>query len=69
MRTIRKSFLDWLISSVRPGVTYWIFGLYAYTKISAGQGTTMTAFDQDILTLVISFWFGQRLRARALKGQ
>jgi len=75
--------LDWAISSVRPGVTYWIFGLYAAIKTATIwrlfeitesmtdailNDRVWTTFDQELLMLVVSFWFGQRLRARAIKG-
>lgn len=82
---IAFSFLDWLISSVRPVVTYWCFGLYALVKMAAVYITytasakfsegivealsktalneaTFTTFDQDMLLLVVGFWFGNRLR-------
>lgn len=78
------SFIDWMISSVRPAVTYWAFGLYAAVKMAilsitfnsaakyndtvwdAAAATltneaAFTTFDQDLLLLVISFWFGQRI--------
>lgn len=79
--------LDWLISAVRPTVSYWVFGLYGLHK--AGQfhlifGTTdaagsvtaralevfttngfYTAFDQDVLFVILGFWFGDRVRRRA----
>jgi hypothetical protein len=86
------SILDWIISFVRPGITYWAFGLYTLSKLSSlnyisnavsehmPDLTTMdhfsqvmsnkaayTQFDQDMLILIISFWFGQRSRARALQ--
>jgi len=75
--------LDWLISSVRPTITYWIFGLYASIKMAVlwrlfeiTEGVTAallherawTATDQEMLVLVLAFWFGQRVRARAIKG-
>ena len=85
--------IDWMISSVRPAVTYWIFGLYAaiktaniaavYKAVERSMGdegfvdrmvmvlnneSIMTEFDQQLLLLVVSFWFGQRLRTKALKG-
>lgn len=83
---IAFSFIDWLISSVRPGITYWAFGLYAATKMallaniyaSAAKfnetawdtaaatltnEAAFTAFDQDLLLLVVSFWFGARLKS------
>ncbi|WP_417814041.1 hypothetical protein [Thalassospira alkalitolerans] len=79
------AFIDWLITSVRPGITYWAFGLYATVKMatlaviyqaserfSDGAVDTLTKvmtneaaftqFDKDMLTLIISFWFGQRIR-------
>jgi len=79
------AFLDWIIASVRPGITYWAFGLYALSK-AAGlvmiypiaakysdgavdalfrvlhNEAAFTAFDQDMLILVLTFWFGNRLR-------
>jgi hypothetical protein len=79
-------FIDWMISSVRPAITYWAFGLYAAVKMAllsqiyaaaakfndtawdtAAAALTneaaFTAFDQDLLLLVVSFWFGQRLKS------
>lgn len=72
------SFLDWLISSVRPGITYLAFGLYMTVKgftlaevyrITGDLTTTFmneaawSQFDQELLILVVSFWFGQRARS------
>lgn len=77
--------LDWLISFVRPGITYWAFGLYTASKIASvyliyqasakfSDGTLealsrmatneafYTPFDQDMLLMIIGFWFGQRIR-------
>jgi hypothetical protein len=85
------TFLDFLISSVRPGITYWAFGLYTLSKMATlnhisssvkefmpelskldhfsqvmeNQGA-FTTFDQDMLILIIAFWFGQRSRSRAI---
>lgn len=95
---IAFAFLDWMISSVRPIVTYWIFSLYAIVKtanvgaiyaaseralgnvdgwrealdrlvIVLNNEAVMTRFDQEILQLVLGFWFGQRTRARWKKGE
>ncbi len=79
--------LDWLISAVRPTVSYWVFGLYGLhkagqfqlifgTKDTANSLTARalevfttngfyTAFDQDILFVILGFWFGDRVRRRA----
>lgn len=82
---IMFALLDWMISSVRPMITYWAFGLYTIVKSAAlvytyqasakySGGTVealvktfmneaaFTPFDQDMLTLIISFWFGNRIR-------
>lgn len=73
--------LDWLISSVRPALTYWAFGLYTAVKlaklsyvydVTGDLSRTLlneaawTPFDQELLFLVVAFWFGQRTRQRAL---
>lgn len=83
------AWLDALISSVRPVITYWAFGLYTLVKtanlylayqasLKWSDGTAealamtltneaaWTAFDQDMLVLIISFWFGQRSRSRVM---
>lgn len=86
------TFLDFIISSVRPGITYWVFGLYTASKVAEinyissaiksampeltnmdhfsqimqNQGVFST-FDQEMLTLIVAFWFGQRSRSRAMK--
>lgn len=79
------AFMDWVITSVRPGITYWAFGLYAAVKISVlttiydasakfsessyealartlQNEAAFTTFDQELLLLIVSFWFGQRIR-------
>lgn len=88
------SVLDWVISSVRPSITYWAFGLYTMSKLAVLNnissavkehmpdlnvadhlGQVMmnegayTNFDQEMLMLIIAFWFGQRSRSRALGGK
>ena len=85
------TFLDFIISSVRPGITYWAFGLYTASKIAninyvssaienhmpelttadhfsmvMQNPSIFTSFDQEMLTLIIAFWFGQRSRSRAI---
>lgn len=80
------SWLDWFISSVRPVITYWSFGLYTAVKVatvayayqasakySGGSAEALiktflnegvwTAFDGDMLQLIVGFWFGNRLTA------
>jgi hypothetical protein len=82
------AWLDALISSVRPVITYWAFGLYTVVKsanlyaayVASAQWSdgavealartftneaAWTTFDQDMLVLIISFWFGQRARSRS----
>lgn len=74
------AFLDWIISFVRPSVTYYIFGLYGAVKIAtmyrlyeiteSATATLMheqtwTQFDQDMIMTVLFFWFGDRIRRRA----
>ncbi|PKR54393.1 hypothetical protein COO20_09695 [Thalassospira marina] len=79
------AWIDGLISSVRPVVTYWAFALYTAAKtatmIAVYQASAnysdgvidalskvginesfFTDFDQEMLMLVIGFWFGQRIR-------
>ena len=66
------SMLDWLISSVRPFVTYGIVGLWAAIKLaiiinvsrqSGDWVQTLTApdvwtqFDEDMLIMVLAYWF------------
>lgn len=72
--------LDWIISFVRPSVTYYIFGLYGAIKITTMyrlyeitesvsatlmHEQTWTTFDQDMLLTIMGFWFGERTRRRA----
>ena len=40
---IAFSFLDWLISSVRPVITYWAFALYAVVKTATLYTTYLSA--------------------------
>ena len=71
--------LDWLISSVRPTVTYYLVALYGAVKAAKmylvweitgdwsrvlTNETAWTPFDQDVLVMVLAFWFGDRLRRR-----
>jgi len=73
--------LDWFISSVRPGVTFWLVGMWGAVKAAklwvvysiTGDFTTVfmneaawTPFDQDVLLLVLTFWFGSQARKYAL---
>jgi hypothetical protein len=51
-------FLDLLNMLVRPGVTYWAFFTYFLARYAAGF--SFTQFDQELLILVLSYWFGQR---------
>jgi hypothetical protein len=81
---IAFSILDWLISFVRPGVAFFIFGLYGAIKIAVlyevfditgSLATTLrnesawTQFDQDILLTILFFYFGDRIRKRAKQEQ
>lgn len=74
------SALDWLISFVRPAVSYWAFGLYTAQKTAQialmmrasdsalevlASPHAFTKFDQDILVMILGFWFGDRVRRRA----
>jgi hypothetical protein len=77
---IAFAMLDWVISSVRPGITYYIFGLYGAIKIAtlyrlyeiteSASATFLndaawTQFDQDMIMTVLFFWFGDRIRRRS----
>jgi hypothetical protein len=68
--------LDFLISLVRPSITYIVFGFYLVMKwgkfemmraVVSEDATTVellgklfTDQDYQMLTLVLSYWFGQR---------
>ena len=70
-------FLDLLNTAVRPTITYWAFATYCTVKyamwLEAGASidaviALWTQFDSDLLTLVLSFWFGQRAVKHAFKN-
>ncbi len=64
---------NFLISTVRPIVTYSITGLYAAMKfqmVRLNQGnilTTWTEVDATIFMTVLGHWFGSRLMLRVMK--
>ena len=75
--------LDWLISSVRPTVTYYIVGLWGAIKVAlivAAYRETLdvidalarpevwTEFDQDVLLMILAFWFSDAVLRRRKAG-
>lgn len=77
------SALDWFISSVRPTVTYYIVGLWGAIKLAVIVTTyretgdfvvallaedVWTSFDQDLLLMVLAYWFGESTRRRMRTG-
>lgn len=77
------SLLDWFISSVRPTVTYYIVALWGAIKLAiifAAQRETgdwvetltrpevWTTFDQDVLLMVLAFWFSDATLRRRRAG-
>ena len=70
-------FLDMLNTAVRPTVTYWAFAMYCAVKyatwLEGGANidailSLWTQFDGELLTLVLSYWFGQRAVKHAIKN-
>lgn len=72
--------LDLMISSVRPVITFYVFGLFGAVKIATFyrlyeitesvpaallHEMMWTQFDNDMLLIVLGFWFGDRVRRRA----
>ena len=77
------SALDWFISSVRPTITYYVVGLWGAIKVAiivasyrqTGDIVTTlirpeiwTEFDQDVLMMILAFWFSDALKRRAAAG-
>lgn len=73
--------LDWISGMVRPTITYAVVLFYIATKtaaykllLDAGWGADAalsqlwTEHDWAVLTLVLSFWFGQRVAKAAFGG-
>lgn len=71
--------LDWFISSVRPTVTYYVVGLWGAIKLAIIVGAyretgdwvatltrpeIWTSFDQDVLLMVLAFWFSDAVLRR-----
>lgn len=67
-------------STVRPTITYGFVGLYGLHKVSAiklamDSGTdkwlilrdSYTEYDQATLSLVLGYWFGQRMATKVFK--
>ena len=50
---------NFLVSSVRPVITYAITSLYAYYKIVT-QNYEWTEFDQELMMGIMFFWFSGR---------
>ena len=70
---------DWFISSVRPTVTYYVVGLWGAIKLAIIVGAyretgdwvatltrpeIWTSFDQDVLLMVLAFWFSDAVLRR-----
>jgi len=51
--------INFLVSSVRPVVTYGIVALYAHYKI-VSQNYSWTEFDQEMMMGIMFFWFSGR---------
>ena len=75
--------LDWFISSVRPTVTYYVVGLWGAVKVAlivAAYRETLdvidaltrpeiwTEFDQDVLLMILAFWFSDAVLRRRKAG-
>jgi hypothetical protein len=52
-------FANFITTSVRPAITFGLFGLYIHHKIIT-QNIAWVEYDQAILTAVIFFWFSGR---------
>lgn len=78
----RIGFIGALTESVRPVITYWFFGLYAFIKVitlyfvlqtNGIQAVTDTPWllwnewDAVLLATIISYWFGDRTMRRLKK--
>ncbi|MGQ9570192.1 MAG: hypothetical protein ACUVUQ_04990 [Thermodesulfovibrionales bacterium] len=62
--------VSFLISSVRPAVTYWMVGIYAYVKTSQMRDIgahAWTDYDFTLFSTIVAFWFGSRNMQRWLK--
>ncbi len=79
---IMFSALDWFISSVRPTVSYFIFGVWGSVKLASllfiyeqkqdlvltlSHPLAFTDFDQELMLLIVAFWFGDRTRRRVME--
>ena len=77
------SILDWMISTVRPVVTYGVVGIWGAIKVAViigayrETGDIVTALlapavwtgqDWDILGVIIGFWFGDSVKRRHAAG-
>ena len=69
VKPIGVTWVDALIGTVRPIITYSFFGLYAFVKVqsfitvdshSPYYITIWSDMDQVIFCTIISFWFGSR---------
>lgn len=63
--------IQFIVSSVRPTLTYFYFGLYAYVKFALlNRGVPIeqvwTEVDTTIWTTVVTFWFGSRVFQKML---
>jgi len=66
-------YLSFLTGSVRPLLTFAVFGLYFYLKIASFSKTGSIAIiwtdeDEVLLGAVMGFWFGQHAFARGSNG-
>jgi len=66
---------NFLVSSVRPVITYAFMGFYIMLKINAfmyDQNVSLsdlwTDWDFELLSAIVMFWFGQRSFARLHKN-
>jgi len=81
-KTDRPGFIGALTESVRPVITYWFFGLFAFIKATTLwfvlqtngiQAVTDTPWllwnewDAVLLATIISYWFGDRTMRRLKK--
>ncbi|MGB0934834.1 MAG: hypothetical protein ACPGXY_02085 [Alphaproteobacteria bacterium] len=76
-RTSKNKWVDALAGSVRPVITYAFFCLYACVKLAQWHLVSLSGDwaqaliqiwhieDQALFATVISFWFGQRMLAKA----
>ncbi len=59
---IKNPYIAALRDSVRPTITYLLVARYMYVVLAGNYA--WTAFDSDLLALILGFWFGGRIMQR-----